>query len=141
MPPSATPTRSAITLPRIVGSVESCMMLFVPFVNVRAAAPTTTSATANHQYPGASAASVHPTPKTQAPINSDLNPGLLLPAENNAPESVPIAMIDESSPKPLALEWKTFTAIVEIKIGKLKAKVPIRNNMIRIARSSALLHT
>jgi hypothetical protein len=35
------PTRSAITLPRIAGSVESCMMLFVPLVKVRAAAPMT----------------------------------------------------------------------------------------------------
>ena len=30
VPPSAMPTRRAITLPRIAGSVESCMMLFVP---------------------------------------------------------------------------------------------------------------
>jgi len=38
VPPSAMPTRSAITLPRIAGSVESCMMLFVPLVRVRVAA-------------------------------------------------------------------------------------------------------
>jgi hypothetical protein len=31
------------------GSVESCMMLFVPLVKVRAAAPPTARAAANHQ--------------------------------------------------------------------------------------------
>ena len=39
VPPSAMPTRRAITLPRIAVSVESCMMLFVPLVKVRPAAP------------------------------------------------------------------------------------------------------
>jgi hypothetical protein len=52
VPPSAMPTRSAITLPSIAGSVESCMMLFVSLVRVRVAAPLTARAAANHQYPG-----------------------------------------------------------------------------------------
>jgi hypothetical protein len=39
---------------------------------------------------------------------------------------VPIAMIDDSKPNPRASAWKTFTAMVEMKIGKLKPNVPIR---------------
>src|SRR5450631_2293830 len=73
VPPSAIPTRSAITLPRIEGSVESCIMLFVELVNVKAATPITTRAPANHQYPGANAASVHPIPKTTEPISREPN--------------------------------------------------------------------
>ena len=72
-PPSATPTRSAITLPRMDGSVESCMMLFVPLVKVRAAAPLTARAAANHQYLGARAARVQPSPKTPAPSTETLS--------------------------------------------------------------------
>ena len=141
VPPSATPTRSAITLPRMDGSVESCMMLFVPLVKVRAAAPLTARAAANHQYPGASAARVQPSPKTPAPIDRDAKPGFFRPAANNAPESEPTAMMEESRPKARASQWKTFTAIVEMKIGKFSPKVPIRNNMTRIALRSGLFHT
>ena len=46
-------------------------MLFVVFVSVNAATPITTKEPANHQYPGDSAASVQPIPKTAAPINND----------------------------------------------------------------------
>jgi len=46
VPPSATATRNAITRPRIGGSVESCIRLFVVLVKVRAAVPMTTSAPA-----------------------------------------------------------------------------------------------
>jgi MFS family permease len=53
----------------------------------------------------------------------------------------PTAMMEESRPKARASEWKTFTAIVEMKIGKFSPKVPIINNMTRIALRSGLLHT
>ena len=49
VPPSATASRKAITLPRIAGSVESCMRLLLVLVNVSAAAPITISAAANVQ--------------------------------------------------------------------------------------------
>src|ERR1700728_1306298 len=141
IPPSATPARSALTLPRMDGSAESCMMLFVPLVKVSAAAPVTARAAANHQYPGASAARVQPSPKTPAPIDRDAKPDFLRPAANNAPESEPTAMMEESRPKARASEWKIFTAIVEMKIGKFSPKVPTRNKMTRIALRSGLLHT
>jgi hypothetical protein len=47
--PSATATRVAITRPRMFGSVECCIMLFVAFVKVRAATPITARAAANHR--------------------------------------------------------------------------------------------
>ena len=117
------------------------MMLFVPLVKVRAAAPLTARAAANHQYPGASAARAQPSPKTPAPLDRDAKPGFFRPAANNAHESEPAAMMEESRPKARASEWKTFTAIVEMKIGKFSPKVPIRNNMTRIALRSGLFHT
>jgi hypothetical protein len=49
VPPSAMLTRSAITLPRMAGSVESCIRLFVVFAKVRADAPMMTSAPAKNQ--------------------------------------------------------------------------------------------
>ena len=49
VPPSATPTRSAITRPRMAGSVESCIRLFVVLLKVSAATPMTTSAPAKNQ--------------------------------------------------------------------------------------------
>src|ERR1035437_10731193 len=112
------PTRSAITLPRMAASVESCMMLFVPLVKVRAAAPLTARAAANHQYPGASAAREQPSPKTPAPIDRDAKPGFFRPAANNAPESEPTAMMEESRPKARASERKTCMAILEMKMGE-----------------------
>ena len=74
VPPRAMPTRRAITLPRIAGSVESCMMLLVPLVKSTPAAPITMSAAPNDQYPGASAPNMQPIPKTQAPNNKDISP-------------------------------------------------------------------
>ncbi len=50
-------------------------------------------------------------------------------------------MMEESRPKPRASEWKTFTAMAEMKMGKFKPNVPIRNNMIRIALTSGFLQT
>lgn len=47
--PSAIPTRSAITRPRMAGSVESCIRLFVVLVKVNAATPMTTSSPAKNQ--------------------------------------------------------------------------------------------
>jgi hypothetical protein len=41
-------------------------------------------------------------------------------------------MMEDSSPKPRTSVWKTLTAIVEVKIGKLSPKVPIRSSMTRI---------
>jgi hypothetical protein len=117
------------------------MMLFVPLVKVRAAAPTIMRAAANHQHPGASAARVQPSPKTPAPTKRDAKLGFSRLAANKAPERVPTAMMEESRPKPRASEWKTFTAMVEMKIGKFRPKVPIRNNMIRIALRTGFLHT
>ena len=38
-------------------------------------------------------------------------------------------MIDVSRPNSLAPAWKTLTAMVEMKIGKLRPNVPIRNSM------------
>jgi hypothetical protein len=134
-------TRRAITLPRIAGSVESCMMLLVPLAKVRAAAPMMMRVAANHQYPGASAAKVQPSPKTPAPAIREARLCFCRLAANKAPETVPTAMMEESRPKARASEWKTFTAIVAMKIGKFRPKVPIRNSMIRIAFRSGLFHT
>src|SRR5580698_11129531 len=118
VPPSATLTRIAITRPRMVGLVESCIMLFVAVVKVRAATPITASAAANHQYPGENAASEQPIPNHPEPRSSDANVGLSRPANRNAPLMVPIDMIDDSRPNPRASVWKTFTAMAEMKIGK-----------------------
>lgn len=59
------PTRSAITCPRVAGSVESCIRLFVVLVKVSAAAP----------------------------ISSNGNLGFSRRAPRSAPATVPIAMI------------------------------------------------
>jgi len=56
---------------RMVSLVESCIILFVAFVKVRAATPITARAAANHQYPGETATSVQPIPKTPVPRSSD----------------------------------------------------------------------
>ena len=101
-PPSPTPTRIAITRPRMVGLVESCIMLFVAIVKVSVAAPITARVAANHQYPGENAASVQPIPKTPEPRSSVPNCGLSRPAANSAPLIVPIAMIDDRKPNPRA---------------------------------------
>ncbi len=50
-------------------------------------------------------------------------------------------MMEESSPNPRASVWKTSTAMVEMKMGKFKPKVPIRNIMIKMARRSGRPHT
>jgi hypothetical protein len=141
VPPSATPTRIAIPRPRMVGLVESCIILFVAFVKVRAATPITPRAAANHQYPGEKAASAQPIPKTPVPRSNDPKFGLSPRAARSAPLIVPIAMIDDSKPNPRASAWKTFTAMVEMKIGKLKPNVPIRKSMTTIDRRSGLAHT
>ena len=49
VPPSATAKRRAMTRPRIAGSAESCIMLLVVFVSVKAATPINTKEPANHQ--------------------------------------------------------------------------------------------
>ena len=49
VPPSATPTLSAITRPRICGSVESCIRPLVALPKVSVAAPMTASVAANAQ--------------------------------------------------------------------------------------------
>ena len=49
VPPSAMAMRSAITRPRMDGSVESCIRLLVALVRVKAATPITTRAPANSQ--------------------------------------------------------------------------------------------
>jgi hypothetical protein len=140
-PPSPTPTRVAITLPRMAGLVESCIMLFVDIVKVRAATPITGRAAANHQYPGENAASVQPIPKTPVPRSSVPNFGLPRPAARSAALVVPIAMIDDSKPNPRASAWKTFTAMAEMNTGKLKPNVPIKKSMIKMDRRSGLCHT
>src|ERR1017187_434664 len=91
VPPSPTPPRIPIPRPRMVGLVESCIMLFVAFVKVRAATPITARAAANHQYPGENAASVQPIPKTPVPRSSDPKFGLSRPVARSAPLIVPIA--------------------------------------------------
>jgi hypothetical protein len=53
----------------------------------------------------------------------------------------PTALKEESRPKARASEWKTFTAIVEMKIGKVSPMEPIRKSMIGIALRSGLLPT
>jgi len=140
-PPSPTPTRIAITRRRMVGLVESCIILFVAFVKVSAATPITARATANHQYPGENAARVQPIPKTPEPRSSVPNLGSSRPAARSAPLIVPIAMIDDSKPNPRASVWKTLTAMVEMKIGKFRPNVPIRKSITRIDRRSGLAHT
>ena len=97
VPPSAMATRRAITLPRIAGSVESCIALLVPLPKVSRAAPMITRAAAKPQYPGAIAARVQPIPKTPAPPKRDGKPGFWRPAANKAPESVPTAMMEEQA--------------------------------------------
>jgi hypothetical protein len=125
----------------MVGLVESCIMLFVDIVKVRAATPITARAAANHQYPGENAASVQPIPKNPAPRSSVPKLGLSRPAARSAALIVPIAMIDDSKPNPRASVWKTFTPMVEMKTGKLKPNVPIRKSMTRMDRRSGLAHT
>ena len=50
-------------------------------------------------------------------------------------------MIDVSSPYWPAPAWKTLTDMVEMKIGKLSPKVPIRNSMSRMALRSGRCQT
>ena len=45
-------------------------------------------------------------------------------------------MMEDSSPKPRASVWKTLTAIVDVKIGKLRPNVPIKKSMTRMALRS-----
>ena len=49
VPPTATATRKAMTLPRIAGSLANCMKLLVDVVKVTAAAPISTSAAPKSQ--------------------------------------------------------------------------------------------
>ena len=50
-------------------------------------------------------------------------------------------MIDERRPYSPAPWWKTLTDMVEMKIGKLRPKVPIRNTMTRMTTMSGRLRT
>jgi hypothetical protein len=72
--PSAVATRRAMTVPLIAGSVESCIVLLVLLPKVRVAATMIMRVAANHQYPGAIAARVQPSPKTPAPPKRDGKP-------------------------------------------------------------------
>ena len=87
------------------------------------------------------AASVQPTAKTAAPTNSSSMRGFSRPAASSAPVTVPTAIIEASNPYPPASAWKTVTAMVEMKIGKLSPNVPIRKSISRIARKSGRLQT
>jgi hypothetical protein len=62
-------------------------------------------------------------------------------AANNAPDTEPTALREERGPNARASEWKTPTAIVAMKMGKFRPKVPSRNNIIRIALRSGLRRT
>jgi hypothetical protein len=70
------------------------------------------------------------------PSIRDVNCGRSRLAASSAPDIVPIAIIEDSRPKPRASVWKTPTAMVEVKIGKFKPKVPIRNSITRVALRS-----
>ena len=62
-------------------------------------------------------------------------------AASSAPITVPIAMIDISRPYWLASPWNTLTDMVEMKMAKLKPKVPMRNSITRIAFRSGRRQT
>ena len=68
-----------MTRPRIAGSVDSCIRLFVELVKVRVDTPMTTSAAPNSQAFGVIAANAKPAPKIAAPIEQKLEARLLAP--------------------------------------------------------------
>ncbi len=134
VPPITIATRSAVTRPRMPGSVDSCIRLFEVLVMVSEAMPVTTSSiAAKIQKPGESAAQAQPSANIAEPDSRVRRLGCSRPAATKAPAMVPIAMMDDNRPKPLAPAWNTSTAMVEMKIWKFRPKVPIRNSMARIA--------
>src|SRR6202047_2549106 len=61
--PTAIARRIAMTRPRMTGSVDNCIKLFVEFENVKADTPMMTRAMPNSQLLGATAADAQPSPK------------------------------------------------------------------------------
>ena len=131
----------ATTRPRMARSVESWMMLLVAVMKVMVAAPMSARAAPNHQYSGENAARAQPTPKTPVPRHNVPNFGLSRLAAMSAPPIVPTAIIDDSKPNPRASEWKTVTAIVEVKMGKFMPNTSTRTSLMRMDRRSVLAHT
>ena len=88
-----------------------------------------------------SAAKVSPMPKIAAPESRKVKRGFARLAARRAPATEPIAIVDERSPYLPAPSWKTLTVIVEMKIGKFRPNVPIKNVMRRTTLRSGRLHT
>ena len=79
------------------------MMLFVPLVKVRAAAPTDHERCRKPPVSRSECGQCPAQPEDAAPSSQDLILAFFGQLTNNAPESVPTAMMEESRPKPLRI--------------------------------------
>ena len=126
----------AITRPRTTGGVDSCTVPFAVVIRVCDASPTRARARPKSQNDGMRAAATHPNPKIAVEMKRKLSRGFSRWAESSAPITEPTAMTEESTPNSAAPWWKTTVDIVEMKIGKLRPKVPIRKTITRMTMMS-----